>query len=364
MGDIGISQGKCGVAGDTQGTRAAELAVEARIDRLIGRQDGARTEVDERPHPVGSAVAARKATHGLTIGIRRLIDGGRRRRRRAGAADDEALPFIDGQARRRADRRGGVIRNKDETHQIFGGRGDVDFPVHAIETRTRSGNLDQSTIGQAMAIARIWNRVEAGARDNDRDSAGDEGPRRTGAYGRIQGDGVGDGINREDVGAGREARASDWLTDDETGHGGERDIGAGARRGDAGDFDLGDRGEVGVDLQAGDGRAGVQASPGDELSDDEALDAVDLDDRRPDCRVADLADQAETVGQHAQVGGIIVGEDDRGEVADGEGTTARAAKFDVAGLNLDRPSEIVGLGARAERKGAVAGLGNALLPVD
>ena len=74
--------------------------------------------------------------------------------------------------------------------------------------------------------------------------------------------------------------------------------------------------------------------------------------------------KADAVRQHAEVGGILVREDDRRGIADGERAAARPAELDDAGLDLDHAAEIIGQCAGAERQHAVPGLGDALETVD
>ena len=345
-GTAGIRDGQGGVADEAHVALAHELAVERAGDGLVDRERGAQAEVDEVVIGVGLAIAARDVAHGLAVragggdgdGAHGVLEG------RLG--HQEALAFVDAQGA------GGIGRDgrEDETLGVERVDRDDDVPVEAgARTRDRDG------------LARLDAVIDGG---------GDGGDRRDGEVDGGAGRGV--GVQREaravrdarDVGVGRDARAGDRLADHEAGRISDGDRG-GVEGGDgAGERDRRGGGETAAEVEGGDGRSIIDTRTAQEHADIEAEGAVDLDHGRSEGGRAGGRRDGDAVGTQAEDGEILIGERDGREVADGERTAAGPGEFDDAALELDEAGEVVGLGARAEREHAVAGLGEALGAVD
>ena len=284
--------------------------------------------------------------------------GGANRRKGGLLAHHEALAGIDDEGLRGRDR---LVGRAGQDEAIFDERVDdhLEDPVE-----TAAGFSDGEVLIVDDAVTSVGRDL--------RDRGGRERDRRIGRRGgHAEGDAevVDDG---GDVSAGRDARAGDRLAHHEAGGARERHGRAGVGGRGAGDGD-GREGDVaGRIAQAGDGGTGVDAVAPQHLAHAHAQDVVDLDIPRTQGGgardalggVESDARKADAVGQHPQIGRILIGEGDRGRVADGEGTTAGAAELDDAGLQLHESAEIIGQSAGAEREHAVAGLGNALESVD
>ena len=347
----GVLQREGAVADEAQVTQAHDFTVEGGVGRLVDGERGAETEVDEVIIGVGLTVAARERADGLAV------KGGRLDGRHAGGvhereiAHDEALAGVDGQ-RPRGGGRGEGASGEDEATGLAG-------KIHrddagGVELGADGGAGDRERIAGLDTVVHI--------RRDDGDGLGGE------VDGGVQGS-VGAQDNRVTKDAGNEGiggdvRTADGLTDDQAGGAGHGDGGATRDEGRSGDRDGGSGSEVAVELEADDPGGRVDAVTVEDLTDGEALDAVDLDDRRTDGGGADRTGEGEAVPEHAQVGRVLIGEDDRSEIADGERTAAGPAKFDDAALELDDAAEIIGLVTRAQREEAVARLGDALLAVD
>ena len=345
-GAAGIRDGQGGVADEADIPQAHELAIERAGDGLVDRERGAQTEVDEVVIGVGLAIAARDVAHGLAVragggngdGAHGVLEG------RLG--HQEALTFVDAQGA------GGVGRDgrEDETLGVERIDRDDDVPVEAgARTRDRDG------------LARLDAVIDGG---------GDGGDGRDGEVDGGAGRGV--GVQREaravrdarDVGIGRNARAGDRLADHEAGRVSDGDRG-GANSGDGtGERDRRGGGETAAEAEGGDGRSIIDTRTAQEHADIEAEGAVDLDHGRSEGGRAGGRRDGDAVRTQAEDGEILIGERDGREVADGERTAAGPGEFDDAALELDEAGEVVGLGARAEREHAVAGLGEALGTVD
>ena len=348
----GILQRKGSVTDEAQITQTHELAVEGGVRRLVDGQRGAEAEVDEVIVGVGLAVTARERADGLTVKRGRLDGrhgGGVHERE---IAHDEALAGVDGQ-RPRAGGRGEGAAGEDEATGLAG-------KIHrddagGVELGADVGAGDRERIAGLDAVVHI--------RRDDGDSLG----------GEVDG-GVLRGVDAQDEARARidardegiegNPRTGDRLTHDETSGIGQGD-GRAARDGDrSGDRDGGCGGEATVELEADDLGGRVDAVTVEHLTDGKALDAVDLDDRGTDGGGADRTGESAAVPEHAQVGRVLIGEHDRREIADGEGTATGPAELDDAALDLDETAEVVGLVTGAERERAVAGLGDTLLAVD
>ena len=354
----GVAEVQRRVAGESDRAQAHEFAVESRVLGLVDREGRPEAEVDERVVGIGGAGAARDRADGLAVGRGRL-DHGRSGRRGVGrVAHHETLAGVDDEGLGRGDRLVGRA-GQDEAVGVDGVDDDLE---DAVEAGAGFGDGEVLVVDDA---------VVTGRRDLGDGGRGErDGARRGGGRGaerdvRVLADGG-------DVGAGRDARSADRLADDQAGGVGERDDGAGVGGRGAGDGDGREGDIIGRVAEADDGRAGVDAVAREQLSDAQAKGIVDLDVGRADGGGAGdtlggvEADprKADAVRQHAEVGGILVGEDDRRGVADGERAAAGPAEFDHARLDLDQTAEIIGQSAGAERQHAVPGLGDALETVD
>ena len=346
-----VLQRQGAVADEAQVTQAHELAVEGGVGRLVDGERGAEAEVDEVVVEVRLAIAARERADGLTI-ERGSLD----RRDRGGVherelAHDEALTRVDAQ-RAGSGGRGDGAAGEDESTGLAG-------EVHrddagGVEFGADIGAGDRQDVAGFDAVVHV-------GRDDGHGLGGQIDGAVLGGVGAQD-----DRVTQDagDEGVGRDVRTADRLTDDQAGGAGHGDGVAARDEGRAGDRDRADGSEAAVELEADDAGGRVDAVTVEHLTDGKALDAVYLDDRRADGGGADRTGEGQAVAQHAQVGRVLIGEDDRREVADGEGAAAGAAEFEHARLELDDAAEIVGLVAGAEREGSVAGLGQALRAVD
>ena len=294
------------VADEADHSQAHELTGEGAVLGLVDRERRPESEVDEIVIAERLAIAARDRADGLAVSRGGLDHGGAHRRGVGGVAHHEALAGVDDEGLRGRDRLVGRA-GQDET---IADEGIDDHLEHAIEAR--AGLAD----GEVLVVD---DTVQPVGRDL-RDRGGHERDRTRGRRGRhAEGDAevVDDG---GDVSAGRDARAGDRLAHHEAGGVRERHGGAGVGGRGAGDGD-GPEGDVaGRIAEAGDGGTGIDAVARQDLAHAQAQDVVDLDVRRTqrggarDAQGGVEADarKADAVGQHPQIGRVLIGEGDRG----------------------------------------------------
>ena len=294
------------VADDADRPLAHELTGEGGVQGLVDRERRPESEVDEIVVAVPLAIAARDRADGLAVSRGGLDHGGSNRSEGGFLAHHEALAGIDDEGLRSRDR---LVGRAGQDEAIIDQRVD-DHLEDPVETATGFSDGEVLIVDDA---------VTSGGRDL-RDRGGHE---RDGTRGRRGGRAEGDAEvvdDGGDVSAGRDARAGDRLAHHEAGGVRERHGGAGVGGRGAGDGD-GREGDVtGRIAQAGDGGTGVDAVARQHLAHAQAQDVVDLDIPRtqgggardalggvePDARKADA------VGQHPQIGRILIGEGDRG----------------------------------------------------
>ena len=167
-----------------------------------------------------------------------------------------------------------------------------------------------------------------------------------------------------DVGVKRDTRAADRLADHEPGRVGDSDRGGIQGGNGAGERDRRGGGEITAEVEGGDSHSIIDTRTAQEHADVESEGAIDLDDRGTEGGRAGGSRDGDAVGAETEDREILIRERDGREIADGKRTTAGAGELDDAALELDQAGEVVGLGARAEREHAVAGLGDTLETVD